>query len=344
MNITFLYHGTENLDRVRDWDPETDAMRFPDGIGHGFFQLYLALRNLHPETYISSSPDDADVYVIYKKFKYSFYTNIRIFLRMSLSKKRKRVVSIMSDAPIYRNHFYFVDKSAVPNYSRISKKGDRFIPLLPQNGLIPSAKEESGKKVVAVYGSSQNIPRHILTDEFVDRCAARGIEFRFAELDGKSPEKTLDFSDVDITLCIRGHDELEPGRKPPTKLVNAWVARTVPIIDREPGYLSVGSPGRDCLMLDVDHRQYPSKAQDKLIELIDEASSDALRGAIAERAAEFTKENIIKTYLDFFQVEKASNPTWNYRRMLILSISIFPVRMLLARIDRKISRLYKMTR
>ncbi|WP_146080473.1 MULTISPECIES: glycosyltransferase [unclassified Pseudoclavibacter] len=46
-------------------------------------------------------------------------------------------------------------------------------------------------------------------------------------------------------------------RKPPTKLINAWNARTVPIISGEASYLELASPGEDSLLIN-DARELPA--------------------------------------------------------------------------------------
>nr|WP_272213368.1 hypothetical protein [Marinicella sp. W31]MDC2879321.1 hypothetical protein [Marinicella sp. W31] len=153
--IHFLYEGPVDLDAVRNWDPEKDPMRFPDGVGHGFFQNFLAVRGLHPETVISKTTGKADIYVVYQKKRYSYRNNLAVYWEMMRRKSPPQIVSIHSDAPLESLPVFFVSRSVVPNLFRLTEANDRFIPLLPQNGLI---KSNGNRKTVAVYGGRKTGP------------------------------------------------------------------------------------------------------------------------------------------------------------------------------------------
>jgi hypothetical protein len=61
-----------------------------------------------------------------------------------------------------------------------------------------------------------------------------------------------DFARADVVLALRSDVVLgadgETG-KPPTRLVNAWVAGAIPIVSPEAVYLRVGKPGEDMLVV-----------------------------------------------------------------------------------------------
>ena len=73
-----------------------------------------------------------------------------------------------------------------------------------------------------------------------------------------------DFSDVDVTLVLRnrniyGHDDQ---RKPPTRLLNAWLAGTVPFIDPIEAYLELANARVDEIVI-----THPSEILTRLTEL-----------------------------------------------------------------------------
>nr|WP_272213367.1 hypothetical protein [Marinicella sp. W31]MDC2879320.1 hypothetical protein [Marinicella sp. W31] len=180
-----------------------------------------------------------------------------------------------------------------------------------------------------------------MTRDFIARCEKAGIAFRFCDFDKENPNEALDFSNILVTLCLRNPQEREVGRKPPTKLINAWAAHTIPIIDREPGYLSVGTPDRDCLLLRADHRCSPQDAQEELFSLLVKVVSNdlsQLHAEIAKQAERFTKPAIASDLLTFLTEEDA--PEWGLKQKMAITLAlvIFPIKRVIRKCNRIVRR------
>lgn len=128
------------------------------------------------------------------------------------------------------------------------ERRQRYLPLLPQRGLVPRSPERGSRvATMALKAYRKNIPGW-LDDRFIADAASMGVSVIIAT--EASPARSwADFADVDVALCSQPVETLgEPSRKPPTKLVNAWRAGAIPIVVPVLPYAEIGSAGQNMLV------------------------------------------------------------------------------------------------
>lgn len=113
-------------------------------------------------------------------------------------------------------------------------RGERFIPLWPQPGLVPRDRARGARvERVAYQGRTGTAPDWFSSPSFLRALARRGVRFE-ARASGWG-----EYRDVDVALAIR--DEL-PGvlaTKPATKIYNGWLSRVAVLAAPEPAYREV---------------------------------------------------------------------------------------------------------
>lgn len=305
MSIHFYYSGKIAPERITAWDPEADPMRFPNAEGHAFFQLYLVLKAHGVAVTLGKDiAPDAQVIVVFKKAKLRFADQWRLLKALWHSEYQLPIVLIAADCKSGRMNVFTYHVEVVANVLRQVANSDIFIPLLPQNALI-KRKPETWDGTVGVYCHSKNFPAHLLDEAFLAELAKRGIKLQTAFLDSEAPEKLTDFSGISLSLCLRGKHESENERKPPTKVINAWNAQVIPVIDREAGYLSVATPDVDCILLQSDHLQDATTAQQELLEICeayrDREHAENMLQQVYQRSMEFSREAIVNKYIGLFE-------------------------------------------
>lgn len=102
------------------------------------------------------------------------------------------------------------------------------------------------------------------------------------ELVHKGADAWNDFSDVDIVLGLREIGSRPFNTKPPTKLINSWLAGVPFIGGADSAYMQIGSPGFDYLR--VTSREQLAQAIETLKQ--DSAYSQRMveRGAVSGQA------------------------------------------------------------
>lgn len=187
----------------------------------------------------------------------------------------------------------------VGNRSLITHPFQQWVPPLPQRGLQPRAPERRGRvRSLAFKGNPENVPDELKGSEWENALQAWGVEWLLdvpSRTDGQD-QSWHDFSAVDAVLCVRRQDRTDElgSAKPPTRLVNAWVAGCVPLAAREPGYAEIGVNGADTLFVDSPRDALP---------LLDRLANDSdlvarLEAAIDVRGSEFAPARVLKAWRD----------------------------------------------
>jgi hypothetical protein len=120
-----------------------------------------------------------------------------------------------------------------------------------------------------------------------------------------------DFADVDAILCAHHAGHLgDPLRKPATKLVNAWVAGCVPLAERAPAYLELGTDEQEVVFL-----EHPTDC----FTVLDRLNSDpawlaSIERKVVERGREFSVEQMSRRWLDALQEAADAAETTAWRR------------------------------
>lgn len=119
-------------------------------------------------------------------------------------------------------------------------EGRHWLPIWPQPGLQPRSPQRDSVRTVGYAGSFRNLA--LLPHVFAAACRRCGLEPRMA-LDGHWHE----CAELDILVGIRSFDTRTHDLKPPSKLVNAWLADIPFVGGWDSAFSQTGEPGRDYL-------------------------------------------------------------------------------------------------
>ncbi len=142
------------------------------------------------------------------------------------------VVAIRADrGPVYISEHAIVQSPALSDGRR-----NHFVPYWPQPGLLqrdPTRAERVER--VGFMGQERNLAE-----------AFRGVEFRrrLAELGMELVVRTQrkdwnDYREIDVVLAVRGGRLRWLSTKPPSKLINAWLAGCPAVLGSEPAFQSL---------------------------------------------------------------------------------------------------------
>jgi hypothetical protein len=162
----------------------------------------------------------------------------------------------------------------------------------PQGGLIPR-REERGVEVcnVAYYGRTVNLAEELCAPTWAAHASALGFDFRIVP-----SAEWHDYSRTDVTVSVRGFGAAErnvdpllnPDSKPPSKLINSWLAGVPAVVGRESAFHNVRRSDLD--YLEVRSVGELTEALLRLRE--DHALYEAMVANGRVRAAEFSTEAV----------------------------------------------------
>jgi hypothetical protein len=276
--IHFWLHDPPPAAELAGWDPDLEPRRFASGVGHNVLELAKRLELLGvPVSVGRKVPGDARLLVLYLVDSLQTAAALRGALRAA-QEARGRFAVIRSDAPSSWAFPVRPVREFAPTRTSIVKPWQRWVPPLPQRGLLPRRPERQGRiHCLTFKGNPENVPSELLSRAWSDSLASRGIRWWLdtpARTDG-SDQCWHDFTEVDAALCMRHPLRArDAARKPATRLTNTWVAGCVPFAAREPGYLELGRDGRDVFFVDTPWQ---------CLELLDDLNADAARLSAVER-------------------------------------------------------------
>lgn len=333
MKIVFLAPVKAPLDIISSWSPHEEPSRYPDAIGHGFYQLFLAVRDIlgSENVWLSSFPKGCDLVLSFERIEYTLAQNYHLFYQVML-KPSLRFISIISDTPKNRLSIFYKNSIIYPNKFYKKSKLDVDLPLLPQNGLI--CPHVQMKKCLGVVCTTKYAPSFLKDARFIAELERIGftLTVRFVDEPFSSPAY-WDYSEIGFMLCIRqgGDPSL---RKPPTKVVNCWSAGVIPIIESDPVSLSIARPPLDCLLLNTDWTSSPQEAIGEIIDLLvkysDKAQSVNLLQNVQKQMSKYSHRSITYMYLNQFKNVMDSKITAT-RLTFFFNILWYTVRKLLYR-------------
>lgn len=296
--IHFWLHNPPPAQELRDWSPDREPQRYASGVGHNLLELYKRLEAEGVDVSIGSEvPRGVQLLVVFLKSAFEKLPPRRRALRDALRAVQQvsgRFVLIRSDAlPAWQLPVRPLVEF-VPTEAMITHPWQRWLPPLPQRGLIPRRPERYGRiRSLAWKGNPPSVHPDLLSPRWQEALAARGVHW-WLDMPGHTdgPDQAWhDFSEVDAVLCVRNpeHSGRWGASKPPTRVINAWVAGSVPFADREPGYLERASDGEDVLFVDSPW---------DCLGLIDRLNGDphalvAMEQRCRARAEEFSVENVV---------------------------------------------------
>jgi hypothetical protein len=298
------------------WDPDLEPALHASGVGHNLLELYVRLvRNGLPVTIGPEAVPGSRLVVIYSKSLYQSKSMLRQALR-SVQQAGGAVALIRSDAPVSWRFPVRPLVEFMPTASMVRRPWQRWLPPLPQRGLRPRDAARRGRiRSVAFKGNPTNVPSALLSTEWRDALTARDLEWILdtpSRTDG-SDQAWHDFTQVDAVLCVRHPDfGWDVRRKPATRLINAWLAGSIPLAECEPGYTELATEAADVFFI-----RTPFDSLDAIDRL--NADSSLLRTVeqrIGERAAAFVPEVTLARWQEAL-VEAASSRRPGLRHRLL---------------------------
>lgn len=287
------------------WDPDAEPTAFPDGRGHAFYELAVRLRALGENITIGpKGAHRADLVVVFSKD-----LGMRQSLEFLLRKGTVPSVLIESDwLPTFR--LPIAPTCAVVPVPGTSSADRVWLPLLPQRGMLRRHSERWGSVTTVSYkGDSRQVPRFLRGSTFAER--ARSLGFELIAQDLRDPvDSWHDFGDVDVVICMRDV-ELPTSHKPPTKLINSWVAGCIPLVGPEASYAALARNGVDALAVETETDVL--SALGRLA--TDHGLVARLEQGVKERAAEFAPGTVLESWRSQLAATAAS-PTARHRRVL----------------------------
>lgn len=193
--------------------------------------------------------------------------------------------SMLADCHIVQN------KLQVENHSF-------WIPHWSQPGLIPRNPDRDKVLRAAYLGHSYYLAKGV--DRWKSALNHLGIEFECPQSD-----RWNDYHDIDIAIAIRSFDNYPYPRKPPSKLLNAWIAGVPALVGPESAYLQVGQPGRDFMV---------AENFDDAIEQIGKLKSNpehyhSMQQAGLEKASEYSRDKTLAAWAEIINTQLI--PYWN---------------------------------
>ena len=273
--------------RLSDWDPDAEPSAFADGRGHAFYELAARLRALGDDITIGPKvPKTTEVVVLFSKD-----LGMRSSLRYVLRRVSPPSILIESDWPLRFRIPIQPTRSIAPSSVSSGSPARLWVPLLPQRGMIPRPPDRAGKVVSLGYkGDVRQLPHFVTGPRFIEGINRLGIGLAQPDFAGDS-RSWHDFSAADAVLCMR--DSAFPAtNKPPTKLINAWVAGCVPLIGPEPAYTALADVGVDALSVETEADVL--SALDRLAH--DRELVALLERGVRERAAEFAPAIVLEKW------------------------------------------------
>jgi hypothetical protein len=251
---------------VEGWDPDADPTRHPSGVGKNLLELSVRLRGEGLQIELAErSHRPADLVLVAAGLvRRHQKRNTESALR-AVARARGRLLLVRADAhPAWR---FPVEPTieVVPNRGMLLRPNQRWVPPLPQRGVVPRAPSPIARvERVAIKCNPDNLPARLRDPAFASALRAAGADLWLdvpAQRDGPD-QRWHDFQNVDAVLCVRsetvGSDWIRA--KPATRLINAWVAGCIPVAAREPAYEELATDGVDACFID-DLEEIPALVQ-----------------------------------------------------------------------------------
>lgn len=280
--VHFYAPLVDDLDAALDLDPDRDWKVFGTGFYVWVLQTWVRLRARGCPVALTHDPDAAGVVV-------AFHDHVA-----ELAARRRRrdgaVVSIRADRVFQPD----ADAEVLQNRRLVDGRRSFFVPLWPQPGLVPRDRARGHRlERVAFKGTVLNLHPEFREERFRRRLAERGMalvldEERYRGLETRYRTAWNDYREVDVLLGVRPRLDKPGHEKPPSKLVNAWLAGVPALLGPEFAFRDAGTPGEDYLEV---------RSVDEAVAALDRLRGEpGLRERIVERGrrrvAPFTVESL----------------------------------------------------
>jgi hypothetical protein len=313
---------------IDEWDPDSRPDEYTSGAGHNVLEPYVRLKARGRNVTLGSDiPADAHRVVVYLGSIFPRAEQLRS-VRALWRRSRVPLVVIRSDFPVYYRYPIWPAVEVMPNQTSVTFPEQIWIAPLPQRGLVPRTEARRGRiRSVGLKANNDNVPALFNTDAWTAGLAKLGLEWRpdVGTVHNQGTPSWHDFSDLDVVLCVRS-DEASGGwlRKPATKLLNAWNAGCVPIINREPGYLELAHPNEDAMLVDANEDILDTLASlvadEDLVQRIEQGATrqaeifsptailDQWDAMLFDPAVKLVRTRTPKSFFRFAQISRTPDP------------------------------------
>lgn len=295
------------------WNPDTEPERYQTGIGHTIIELFRRLKGSGLNVTIGCEPMAGSHVVLHLSSVYSWPNSSASPERLSqlydVLARGHDVTLIRGDVPLS----FRVDLpraiEVMPSMAAIDRPNQVWVPLLPQRGMVPRAAERYGAmKTIGIMANAENVPTQLLEPAFERALARCGVSWqpilrRRTGPDTWESAKWHDFSDLDAVVCLsRDPRNVSPLRKPATKLINAWVAGVVPLVQPQPSYLELASSGENAVVV---------ASPEDVLRVVQHLTVDPevlrrLEAGTLERGAEFSRDRVLAMWIDLLSREPST--------------------------------------
>ena len=188
------------------------------------------------------------------------------------------------------------DFTVMQNKVCVDSETDIFIPIWPQPGLIPRLKERGSKIENIVFkGGEINLYESFRSPEFKRELEKLGVTLRINGRPETGPIVWHDYSTDDLVLAVRDLTEKDALVKPPSKLVNAWIAGVPALLGPEPAF-------REQRKSELDYIEVTTpQAVFEVVQLL-KSQPELYQKMVAngnKRAEDFTEEKMIQRWYEF---------------------------------------------
>lgn len=188
------------------------------------------------------------------------------------------------------------EQRIVQNPLNVQDETDHFIPHWPQPGLTPRETTRGPRVENVVYrGLPMYLAEPFRSDTFRAVLAEHGMRLVLSESDlFRRQGDWMDYRDADVVLAVRPCTTYDLAIKPPSKLINAWMAGCPALLGPEPAYQALRTTSMDYLEVAT-----PRQAVDALIQL--KRTPELYQAMISQgrrRAREFTPDRIARIWRD----------------------------------------------
>lgn len=297
----------ELAEGVSEWDPDREPRAFASSVGHGLFEPFVRLRRAGLNVALGALPAERPAFLVTSAPLLWRDKDVADEFLRTVRSAADRYVLIRGDVPLWWHLPLRPVAEVMPNRTAARARHQTWLPPLPQRGL--RARNGNGVERIArlaLKANPENVPPEVQSTAFREALRNMAVELWLdvPRVTNGSDQSWHDFTDVDVSLCVRRGTARTELRKPATKLINSWAAGCIPLAMREPGYVEIAREGRDVWFLD-SVKDIPSTVRhlndnpQLLQELVE---------GVRERQREFEPGAVIDVWADFFGALASSSP------------------------------------
>lgn len=215
------------------WHHSTE-FKYYSGKYNWTLQTYLALKSTPLQCVLTSTLPDAGLIIAHRDFlPFHLKPNFNQFL-----------VCIQADRPVHP--YAQVHLVQNPLDEKLLQRNplwqSQYIPFWSQPGLIPRRQERGARLENVVFlGIRHNLDPQLKSPKWQEQLAKLGLVWKVVPR-----SEWNDYSEIDVVIAVRRFDyQGEFLRKPPSKLVNGWLAGVPVIVGQESAYQALYQSEKD---------------------------------------------------------------------------------------------------